>query len=1141
MSLFDKLFGNSLESSIAEEFAVYKNKIDQIIARENDILRGLGIPIPRLTSEINYNQTAERDRKLMVTLVPPQFEFPPHRQFFIRQKLVITLFENLEEAEGIYRWWGLGQLVYDQSNYLVWTNRAPYELYEELQKKPTRSVYCAQTGDFTRAAQNKESYYLSDTFPHISAERLPALVPEPDISIEEASDIHLRVQLYNYMTGGEFGPLRNPTNYYNSFYAATAHIPDDILSGLPVPQTWLPEIAYSSIKILPSGEIRPAQMIEFLGSLHAVNFFFSFEFIRNGEIVYFQLRFPTECESVIFSKLNLYFPDFEILENYADEPPIPHKINWLQKQSMYKSIRRVREFQLDPYAHFASLFENAAPGDLVSYQIMFAPLLDESAAILKRYLADAPSYVPDFYDYFVKRLPLWFVGIALSSTNEMVADNLSNTVAATFNTPNQNFDEPISYIIKNSAFPLLFPLFLSLCDTDELAALVHFPITELPIERLERVSMKNVQPPQLYTTGNLRIGWSRGRGGQMQPVALPDEVRDRHVYIVGKSGTGKSTVMEAIARRDIESGGGVAVIDPHGDLVQHLLETMPEHRVADCVLFSPKRCPISLEILAAENEHEIDLLSDDLITMFRRTSESWGDKMQAILQMAFQTLLRVPGSSFTDITTLLTDENYRRRILDKINHPQLASFWEQRYDARQAEPILIRMDRLTTSGTLRRVLTQDANSLNFYDVITESRIFLADLSKGFLGESTSHLLGSIIVSQIQLAAMRQAQLPSEQRIPFSLFVDEVQNFTTSAFSTILSEARKQKLRLCIAHQFVSQLPQEIQKAIFGNVGTMLFFALSPDDLGAARHELGTFEAADVANLPKYHALCRPATAARDTFSFATDPPPALPERDYTQEIIEQTAREYGAPLAANEQSPPPQPSANIQPSPASEPPTNAPPELIQRRPAAARALNFATNTEKILHFIRQAEYLSQPQIIALTGLQASNASTALKRLVETGMIKTLDDRRPKIYFVGRGCSPTTHNLLVRDLFVKISASNYAVRKVLFNDQLADLNPDLTVEFIGEDGTPLLAYFELDRGTEGVQELVRKAERYARISPVPPIGFVFERESDLQSAQKNIPYSFISYATLDGISSLEDAAFRAGSESPPNDVQLPFFR
>ena len=194
-----------------------------------------------------------------------------------------------------------------------------------------------------------------------------------------------------------------------------------------------------------------------------------------------------------------------------------------------------------------------------------------------------------------------------------------------------------------------------------------------------------------------------------------------------------------------------------------------------------------------------------------------------------------------------------------------------------------------------------------------------------------------------------------------------------------------------------------------------------------------------------------------------------------------------------------------------------------------------------MHFMRLAEYLSPPQIIALTELLPPNASTALKRLVETGQIKSLDDRRPKIYFIGRTCNPTAHNLLVRDLFVKIIASNYAVRSVKFNDQLADLNPDLTVEFVAEDGTPLVAYFELDCGTEGVQELASKADRYARLPNNPRVCFVFEREADLLVTRKTIHHSFISYAVLNQFTTLRDPAFRVAAKESADDAQLPFFR
>jgi hypothetical protein len=1155
MSLFDRFFTVPLETTIEREFEEYKSKIDQIIYRENSVLRSLGIKIPRQVRELSYSLEGQSPKYRRVNLITPQFEFPPHRSFIIKKtELVLTLFKELEEAESVYWWWGLGN-AFESRFGGIWTNRDPFEFYRLLADVYRPGFTFEQPGVFTDdlSIRQKDSTYA--VFYH--ALQLPKLKQLPGLSPEEASDLHLRMQLYTYVTDNYYVSLQDPQNYYKN--GVEKLLPDDTLFKLPVPCTRFKIDEYIRIKVVPSAEaVKPGQMVEFLNSLRGIsgNHFFFFELLRLSDSLYFRLSYPKKHHEAIIAKLSLYFPDFGWEEEAANLPSVPKLFNnWVKKTSTYDSIRRLRDFQVDPYAHFARLFEDTAAGELLGLQIIFAPLDDSAAATLRSHLANNNYSEPrEFSAKLTKKLPLWFVSINACGTDEQTASSLSNTLVKTTDSPNQILLAPYSCPLTNSSFPQSFPAFLSMFDTEELATLAHFPVTEIPqFRRLERGSSKNVSPPDTYTTGETRIGTSQVpyNPRQRQPVTLPESVRDRHLYIVGKSGTGKSTLMETVARHDIEAGRGVCVIDPHGDMIQHLMETMPDHRVNDCILFSPKHSPVSLEILKAENEHEIDLLTDDLIIMFRRTSESWGDKMQAILQMAFQTLLRIPGSSFADVTPLLTDENYRRRILSKINHPQLSAFWEGRYDMRQAEPILIRMDRLTTSSTLRQVLTQNKNSLNFYDVVQESKIFLADLSKGFLGESTSHLLGSIIVSQIQLAAMRQAHLPIEQRIPFSLFVDEVQNFTTSAFSTILSEARKQKLRLTIAHQFVSQLPQDLQKAVFGNVGTLVFFAMSPDDLGAARHELGTFEPADVANLPKYHALCRPATAARDTFSFVTDPPPPpqADARNLIQSIIEQTRNEYGAVGTA-----PTVPAATNQPAPAStsngqqRQPSNAQsnlPAVDRRRPARAEPLVFSTNTDKILHFLRQAEYLRQPQIIALTGLQPSNASTALKKLVDTGQIKTLDDRRPKIYFIGRNCNPTAHNLLVRDLFVKIYNSNYSIKAVKFNDQLSDLNPDLTIEFQAEEKsgiihTPLLCYFEVDRGTEGVAELLKKAERYSKIKPLPRIGLVFERESDLLLARKTIPLPFIYYATLDSFSSLEDQAFYAGSATASPNTKLPFF-
>lgn len=905
-----------------------------------------------------------------------------------------------------------------------------------------------------------------------------------------------------------------------------------------------------TFRITPDRAIKPNEMREFYRGLSLVTRPVVFGIEALGGSVFFEITSSARDAEAVESSVRRVFPEFGVREEADKAKPdadICEASCSFVKASFREPIRS--SFEIDPLVSFLEVMDRALErGRSARFEVLARPVHPAGISSVLHYLEAAypkdgaagfaaldKEFVYRGAQETIKALrsrdAIWLANIRLFSRD--ASEGEAGALAEELVAPLRNFESQGQVLVPTDlreAFDL---------GLDELAALAHFPYSEIPSPYLEVSTMKQKLPPDLYRKGTVRIGRSEARG-QKAPVFLPDEVRDRHVYIVGKSGTGKSTLLESIARRDILDGRGVAVIDPHGDVAERLLRSVPEERTEDCVYFDPARSPISLDILSAVGEHETDLLSDDLVTMFRRTSESWGDRMQAILQMTFQTLLRVKGTSFTDITRLLIDEAYRENILQRIDHPQLLGFWRERYDRRQAEPILIRMDRLTTSTSLRHILTQDERSLNFYDVISEGRIFLANLAKGSLGESTSQLIGSLIVSQIQLAAMRQMRLPAEQRIEFSLFVDEVQNYTSDAFGSILSEARKQKLRLTLAHQFVSQLPLELQKAVFGNVGTLIFFSLSPDDLGAARHELGDYEARDAANLPRYHALMRPITAARDTFMFATDPPPPIPETNFAEEIIQNTIEEFGFPGSENLASGIPMPREDLEgkgitASEARTPPPN------QKLPAVAKELSFATNTEKILHFLRQAEYLSQPQIIALTGLQPSNASTALKKLVRSGQIRNLDDRRPKIYFVGNSCRPTTHNLLIRDLLVKIHASGFAIQKVSFNETLGDLNPDLVVEFLSGEGDTFPVYFEIDRGTEGVAELTSKAERYAALGEGTRVLLVFEREQDMETARSTIPYPFISYSALDSFASLNDAMFfRGGKSEEEDEAPRPYF-
>ena len=427
--------------------------------------------------------------------------------------------------------------------------------------------------------------------------------------------------------------------------------------------------------------------------------------------------------------------------------------------------------------------------------------------------------------------PAWFASLVLYCSNTALLTELTTSFLRAYQTEAQQWQGQAPEYVQAVRRDTPLTIVLS---TDELAALAHFPTKDIQCELLETASMKNKLPPDLYTHSGIQIGTSEARG-MIKPVVIPHQVKDRHVYVVGKSGTGKSTLLYNCICQDIDSGSGVAVIDPHGDLVQDVLRYIPQHRIEDTIYFNAadKEHPIGLNILNAQTEDEIGLLADDLLVTFKRLSESWGERMDAILRFSFHTLLRTEGASLLDLKNLLQKPAYRAQTVSALHSQQLLDFWRYEYpnypkDA--AQPILNRMSKFALSPILSGILGQPDAALNFFDVIQNKKILLVNLSKGQIGEDTAQLLGSRSLSpSSSLRLCARAAMPKETRDPYSLYVDEFQNFTTSAFEKILSEARKYKLCLTLAHQYISQLDEKTKNAILANVGTIIMFQSYPAD------------------------------------------------------------------------------------------------------------------------------------------------------------------------------------------------------------------------------------------------------------------------------------------------------------------------
>src|SRR5439155_2979832 len=313
--------------------------------------------------------------------------------------------------------------------------------------------------------------------------------------------------------------------------------------------------------------------------------------------------------------------------------------------------------------------------------------------------------------------------------------------------------------------------------------------------------------------------------------------RTRHTYVIGASGTGKSTLLLNLIIQDIKNGEGVAVLDPHGDLIDEVLGYIPEERFADVVLLDPsdEGYPVGFNILSAHSELERNLLSSDLVSVFRRLSTSWGDQMTAVLGNAILAFLESDqGGTLADLRRFLVEKEFRRAFLRTVRDPEVVYYWEREFPllaGKPQAPVLTRLDTFLRPRTIRYMVGQEPNQLDLGAVMNAGRIFLAKLSQGAIGEENAHLLGSLLVSKFQQLAMSRQEVAAARRRPYYLYIDEFQNFITPSMAQILSGARKYGLGLILAHQDLRQLAEDpdVLAAVLTNPCTRMAFRLGDFD------------------------------------------------------------------------------------------------------------------------------------------------------------------------------------------------------------------------------------------------------------------------------------------------------------------------
>lgn len=398
------------------------------------------------------------------------------------------------------------------------------------------------------------------------------------------------------------------------------------------------------------------------------------------------------------------------------------------------------------------------------------------------------------------------------------------------------------------------------------------------------------------------IGQTNFRNRRQKFYIKPDD-RRRHCYCIGMTGVGKSTLLENMAIQDIKAGHGVCFIDAHGQSAETILRSIPPNRINDVIFFNPGDLdyPISWNPLENVKDYERDVVCESLISVFYKIwKDSWGPRLEYILKFAIYALLEYKGGTLLGINRMVSDEHFRNTVLNHSTNPAVKYFWQTEFknwndrDRREAiSPIQNKAGVFGIYSVTRNIFGQVKSSFNLRDVMDSGKILICNLSKGKIGEGTMTLMGSIIITKLYLAAMSRQDIPENERKDFYAYVDEFQNFATDSFANILSEARKYRLSLVLANQYLDQLIEEVRNAVLGNCGTLISFRTGATDGEILEKELLPFRQEDFVNLPKYSCYVKLLIdgLAGDAFSACTLPPIGTEEGN-DEKVVRQSRERY---------------------------------------------------------------------------------------------------------------------------------------------------------------------------------------------------------------------------------------------------------
>jgi len=625
----------------------------------------------------------------------------------------------------------------------------------------------------------------------------------------------------------------------------------------------------------------------------------SFEIIGNKDNIVFQLSAKQDDLPLITNILQTHFSEVEAVENSdflaeTMKNTQPVMASYYLKDSHFFPLKD--NSKIDPYVVLLSNFNSIAQG-MAALQIIFTPVKNSWAENMHTACREEDDSTQSFFSD-LKELPklvsnkinkpLLAVSIRIIASEQRLLERAESFLNQ-YNNEDNGFirieNYPISSALKRTVHTPGIIL-----NSEELSQLIHLPAPEINVPKLARATKSN-KPPQMAQAGNGIILGQNTYQGRVSPVCLTQEWFTRHMAIFGGTGAGKTNLLGYMFQQ-LSQQDGCAFIDPNGDAAEEFLSLIPASSLDRVIYFNPLENPLSINPMEV-NGQNTEVIAVNLLVALKRLfdASAWGPRMEWILRKTIITLLASGDKTLADITKILTDDTFRKTALANIKDTDILNFWKNitpKLSLHTLIPILDKLTVFTDSQIIKPIISQPKSDIDFSDIINNRKIFIANLSKGSLGEKNALLLGSFILSGFQLAIMARSNIPKPQRKFFSLIIDEFHNYAGSSnvdsVNSLLSEARKYKLALVTATQFLSQVDRKIKDAIMGNVGTLMCLRVGIDDAGVIQRELGQFDADDILNLKVGEAIVRMGTS-KDSFNLQI-PYLQNPVNDNKQKILE---------------------------------------------------------------------------------------------------------------------------------------------------------------------------------------------------------------------------------------------------------------